>query len=200
MQDSSFARYLHRKRSQRTKRACATIVHAYLCEVLRRSRCQESHRQPTWCSLEETKRRLRRERDCASGEQLAYVVDLAVAHIRRVQSRSYADDSWRRVCFEMPADRSAQALTPLPATPRMGTSSRSGSRDRARRKLIEGEIVARTVQASDIPYPLMRVPQLPAGAGQTLHDIRKVQVLELPGSKSSGPRSQESRNRRPGRP
>lgn len=73
---SCFARYLHRKNGRG-----AHLVHAHLFEVMHVGRTEEVHRFPTWFSAEKAKRRLRRDRPAALGEQLERVVDAAVWHL-----------------------------------------------------------------------------------------------------------------------
>jgi hypothetical protein len=54
-----------------------------LCEVRRLGRPEEKDRNPTWFSAEKAKRRLQEERADDYGEDLARIVDRAVARIQR---------------------------------------------------------------------------------------------------------------------
>src|SRR5579863_2991575 len=94
MEETSFARYVRRKRgdlrasTRSTARAAEKelIVQAHLCEVSRLEPPQESNRNPTWFSPEKAKRRLREDRTTDYGSELARVVDRAVSRIRRSRS------------------------------------------------------------------------------------------------------------------
>jgi hypothetical protein len=59
------------------------VINAHLCEVRRLGRPEERDREPTWFSAEKAKRRLRDERADDYGEDLARIVDRAVARIQR---------------------------------------------------------------------------------------------------------------------
>jgi len=92
MEETSFTRYVRRKRGDSQPSAAKTgrsaekdlVVNACLCEVARLSPPQESDRNPTWFSVEKAKQRLRQDRAPNYGAELARVVDRAVARIRRL--------------------------------------------------------------------------------------------------------------------
>jgi len=108
---TSFARYARRLRtefrtkSRSTSRTKPIPVFAFLCEVRRLGKPQESKRNRTWFSAEKTKRRLREGRTEACAAELAAVVDRAVARVRRLHgsdpnpSKTHGD-ALQRVCFE----------------------------------------------------------------------------------------------------
>jgi hypothetical protein len=77
------------------------VVHAYLCEVLRLDAPQEPDRSRTWFCPEKAKLHLREARANDNGEELARVVDRAVARIQRLRSRgTAAADALQKVQFE----------------------------------------------------------------------------------------------------
>jgi 8-oxo-dGTP pyrophosphatase MutT (NUDIX family) len=92
MEETSFTRYVRRKRGDSQSSAAKTgrsaekdlVVNACLCEVARLSPPRESDRNPTWFSVEKAKQRLRQDRAPNYGAELARVVDRAVARIRRL--------------------------------------------------------------------------------------------------------------------
>src|SRR6185369_5876262 len=84
MQETPFARYLMNKRGKNDP-----AVHAYLCQVMRLVRPQESHRDRTWFSAEKAKRALQKSRGRIDGLELARTVDRAGVRIRE----SYAATS-----------------------------------------------------------------------------------------------------------
>jgi hypothetical protein len=84
----------------RRSAAVEISVNAHLCEVLRLDPPPESKRNPTWFSPEKAKRRLREDRTPEYGNELAYVVDRAVARIRCLRSRTSAPvDALQKVFF-----------------------------------------------------------------------------------------------------
>jgi 8-oxo-dGTP pyrophosphatase MutT (NUDIX family) len=82
MQESSFTRYVYRKRTRNTTAEFA--VSAHLCEVLRLEAPEESDRNPTWFSAAKAKKTFREDHASDSGVELARVVDRAVRRIRRL--------------------------------------------------------------------------------------------------------------------
>ncbi len=79
----AFARYVRRAPSKSA--AKFVLVHAYLCEVSRLGKPQESKRNRTWFPPEKAKRRLEEGRASECGAELAAVVDRAVARVRRLR-------------------------------------------------------------------------------------------------------------------
>lgn len=103
----AFARYVRRVESKSA--AKFVLVHAYLCEVSRLGKPQESKRDRTWFLPEKAKRRLEEGRASECGTELAAVVDRAVARVRRLRgaeaeevSSQVRKDALQRVCLEAP--------------------------------------------------------------------------------------------------
>jgi 8-oxo-dGTP pyrophosphatase MutT (NUDIX family) len=129
IEEAPFAEYLRRKPGR--TRTCSSsavkglVVSAHLCEVLRLRAPQESNRNRTWFSLQETKRCLRQGRGHEDGNEFARVVDKAMRRIQgmlrhagiadRPQSSRrqpdelrwniYRDDELQSVPFEYPPGR-----------------------------------------------------------------------------------------------
>src|SRR6266446_3175041 len=87
IEEASFARYV--RRGRRNARSSALLsaerdftVKAFLCEVLRLSPPQESNRNRTWFSVEDTLLSLREERTRGEGAAFSRVVERAVTRIR----------------------------------------------------------------------------------------------------------------------
>lgn len=99
MEEEAFARYIRAKRTGRRSRAVDVAVSAHLCEVLRRERPQESGREPSWFSIEKTKRRLRQDRSPEHSAELLQVVDRAVLRIQRHQPPTPALAASRNLLF-----------------------------------------------------------------------------------------------------
>ncbi len=103
MEETAFARYARRSDS-----ATKMKVSAYLCEVSRRGRPQESKRNPTWFSAEKAKRRLEEGRPAEDAAEFGRVIECAVAHIEarrgraRVATAEPVRDALQRVQFEAP--------------------------------------------------------------------------------------------------
>lgn len=90
IEEVAFARYIRRKPGDGRKSATGsgekeTAVHAHLCEVSRLSAPQESKRNRTWFSAQDTRQRLREGRDGREGIACARVVDRAVARIQKLR-------------------------------------------------------------------------------------------------------------------
>jgi 8-oxo-dGTP pyrophosphatase MutT (NUDIX family) len=100
IEEASFARY-RRGKSGGEKEAMGTMVHAFLCEVLRLGPAQELNRNRTWFSAEKTKWKLREGRESENAADMVRVVDCAVARIERLRHRTGATvDGLQRVQFE----------------------------------------------------------------------------------------------------
>jgi 8-oxo-dGTP pyrophosphatase MutT (NUDIX family) len=94
----SFARYRRVKRGNMRE---PVVVHAYLCEVLRLDAPQEPDRSRTWFCSEKAKLHLREARANDNGDEVARVVDRAVARIQRLRSgEATAADALQKVQFE----------------------------------------------------------------------------------------------------
>jgi 8-oxo-dGTP pyrophosphatase MutT (NUDIX family) len=95
-----FARY-NRRNNDSTDTVTESPVHAHLCLVLRQVPPQERDRNPTWFSAEKAKRRLREERSQTAGDELAQIVDRALARIRRLHlAATNPKEPLRQVRFE----------------------------------------------------------------------------------------------------
>jgi 8-oxo-dGTP pyrophosphatase MutT (NUDIX family) len=76
-------------------------VHAHLCQVTRLVGPQESNRKPTWFTAERAKRRLRADRGHGEGDELARLVDRALARVERLcVQRGTRRDALNAVPFE----------------------------------------------------------------------------------------------------
>lgn len=83
IEETAFTRYVRIKRPGRSSEV-EVIINAHLCEVSRLVVPEEKDRDPTWFSAERAKRRLRADRAKDYGEDLARIVDRAVARIQRL--------------------------------------------------------------------------------------------------------------------
>lgn len=98
---AAFARYVRRKGDCRWNPASGSggkgvAVNAHLCEVSRLSTPQESKRNRTWFSVEDTKQQLREGRKTEDGAEFARVVDQAVARIYQLYGAPDIIDHPRR--------------------------------------------------------------------------------------------------------
>jgi len=85
IEEAAFARYVRVKPGRdRVSDDIEIIIDAHLCEVSRLAVPEEKDRDPTWFSAEKAKRRLREERAEGYGDDLARIVDRAVARIQRL--------------------------------------------------------------------------------------------------------------------
>jgi 8-oxo-dGTP pyrophosphatase MutT (NUDIX family) len=85
IEEAAFARYVRVKPGRdRAASDIEIIINAHLCEVSRLTVPEEKDREPTWYSAEKAKRRLREERAADYGDDLARIVDRAVARIQRL--------------------------------------------------------------------------------------------------------------------
>jgi 8-oxo-dGTP pyrophosphatase MutT (NUDIX family) len=102
IEEAAFARYARWKKGKvRESREAKVIVHAFLCEVLHLVRPPESNRKPTWFSAEKSKQQLKRDRTPRNADELARVVDHAVARIQRLHNQTSTPvDPLQRVQFE----------------------------------------------------------------------------------------------------
>jgi len=84
IEETAFARYI-RLKTGRNRRGSEleVVINAHLCEVSRLESPEETNRNPTWFSAEKAKRKLREERAADYGDDLARIVDRAVARIQR---------------------------------------------------------------------------------------------------------------------
>lgn len=84
IEEAAFARYVRTKPGRDRHASDIEIaINAHLCEVSRLAAPQEADRNPTWFSAEKAKRKLREERAADFGDDLAHIVDRAVARIQR---------------------------------------------------------------------------------------------------------------------
>lgn len=85
IEEAAFARYVRIKPGRDRHAANIEIViNAHLCEVSRLAAPQEADRNPTWFSAEKAKRKLHDDRLADYGDDLARIVDRAVARIQRL--------------------------------------------------------------------------------------------------------------------
>jgi 8-oxo-dGTP pyrophosphatase MutT (NUDIX family) len=84
IEETSFASYCCEKRSLRGK---SLNVNAHLCQVFRLVRPKELDRDRTWCTPQEAKLRLRKNRNIAGASEFCRILDLAVARIEHAQQR-----------------------------------------------------------------------------------------------------------------
>jgi len=83
IEEAAFTRYVRVKRPGRASEV-EVIINAHLCEVSRLAVPEEDDRDPTWFSAEKAKKRLKQDRDRNYGDDLARIVDRAVARIQRL--------------------------------------------------------------------------------------------------------------------
>ncbi len=84
IEEAAFARYVRVKPGRdRLSSEIEVVINAHLCEVQRLGKPEEKDRDPAWFSAEKAKRRLREERADDYGDDLARIVDRAVARIQR---------------------------------------------------------------------------------------------------------------------
>jgi len=85
IEEAAFARYVRVKPGRdRAASDIEIIINAHLCEVSRLAVPEEKDREPTWFSAEKAQRRLREERAADYGDDLARIVDRAVARVQRL--------------------------------------------------------------------------------------------------------------------
>ena len=85
IEETAFARYVHVKAPRnRPSDEIEVTISAHLCEVSRLVAPEEDDRDPTWYSAEKARRRLREHRSSDYGDDLARIVDRAVARIQRL--------------------------------------------------------------------------------------------------------------------
>jgi 8-oxo-dGTP pyrophosphatase MutT (NUDIX family) len=134
IEETPFTEYLRCRRcgKQNLRRAPVKrlAVSAHLCRVLRLCPPQESNRNRTWFSVQETRQSLRQARGKQDGDEFARVVDAAVGRIQRLQRESGIvavsprrqpdglgpsarhNDELQRVYFEYPQIRRRVAENP----------------------------------------------------------------------------------------
>jgi len=85
IEEAPFARYVRVKSgNRRHARDVEIVINAHLCEVSRLARPEEDNREPTWFCAEKARKRLRQDRAADYGDDLAQIVDRAVARIQRL--------------------------------------------------------------------------------------------------------------------
>ena len=84
IEEAAFARYVRVKNGGRRSPDIEIIINAHLCEVTRLAAPEEDDRHPTWFSAQKAKRKLRQDRPEDYGNDLAHIVDRAVARIQRL--------------------------------------------------------------------------------------------------------------------
>jgi 8-oxo-dGTP pyrophosphatase MutT (NUDIX family) len=96
MEEAPFTRYVRREGRAGVLRM---VVHAHLCEVLWLDTAPELDRDPTWLPLNKAKRRLREKRARDYGNDLARVLDCAVARIQRGHRKPTVIDAQPKIFF-----------------------------------------------------------------------------------------------------
>ena len=91
IEEAAFARYVRVKAPR-----IEVTIHAHLCEVSRLVVPEEDGRDPTWHSAEKAWRRLREHRSSDYGDDLARIVDRAVARIQRLYREGHTQSTSRR--------------------------------------------------------------------------------------------------------
>jgi 8-oxo-dGTP pyrophosphatase MutT (NUDIX family) len=92
IEEAAFARYVRVKPGyDRSSANIEIIINAHLCEVSRLTTPEEKDRKPTWFSAEKAKRRLRENRAPGYGDDLARIIDRAVARIQRLYRGDHVD-------------------------------------------------------------------------------------------------------------
>jgi 8-oxo-dGTP pyrophosphatase MutT (NUDIX family) len=96
IEEVAFARYIRIKPAyDRNSSQVEVTINAHLCEVSHLSTPEEEGRKPTWLSGEKAKRRLRKGRAADYGDDLARIVDRAVARIQRIYRQDHAKPAAR---------------------------------------------------------------------------------------------------------
>ncbi len=85
IEEVPFARYVRIKSgNRRHARDVEIVINAHLCEVSRLARPEEDNREPTWFSADKARKRLKQDRATDYGDDLAQIVDRAVARVQRL--------------------------------------------------------------------------------------------------------------------
>ena len=91
IEEAAFARYIRIKAEpHRGAPQIEIVMNAHLCEVTRLESPEEDKRHPTWFSAEKARSRLCDGRPAEHGEDLAHIVDRAVARIQRLYRANHA--------------------------------------------------------------------------------------------------------------
>ena len=96
IEETAFARYVRVKNGSRRSPDIEVVINVHLCEVTRLSDPEEDGRHPTWFSADKAKRKLRHDRAADYGDDLAHIVDRAVARIQRLYRAEHAPKPPRR--------------------------------------------------------------------------------------------------------
>ena len=97
IEEAAFARYVRIKPAyDRHSSQIEVTISAHLCEVSHLSTPEEEGRNPTWLSAEKAKRRLGKDHAADYGDDLARIVDRAVARIQRTYRQDHAKPVERR--------------------------------------------------------------------------------------------------------
>jgi 8-oxo-dGTP pyrophosphatase MutT (NUDIX family) len=112
MQETAFARYIHRKGNANRKSAKELVVRTHLCQVTRLDRPKESHRKPTWFPVQKARERLRDRRSKDGAVELLQVLDLAIARVPQFEQHLSRLEIGPE--FQSPADSARRPLIELP--------------------------------------------------------------------------------------
>lgn len=96
IEEAAFARYVRVKNGSRRSPDIEVIINAHLCEVTRLGEPEEEDRTPTWFSADRAKRKLRHDRAPDYGDDLARIVDRAVARIQRLYRAGHCAQKTQR--------------------------------------------------------------------------------------------------------
>jgi 8-oxo-dGTP pyrophosphatase MutT (NUDIX family) len=128
IEEAAFARYVRVKpRDKRHSDEIEVTISAHLCEVSRQVAPEEGDRNPTWFSAEKARRRLREDRASDYGDDLARIVDRAVARIQRLYRAGHQEVILPRTAevIEIDNPRVTAGVVKAPASsrkPRRGAS------------------------------------------------------------------------------
>ena len=112
IEEAAFARYVRVKNGGRRSPDIEVIMNAHLCEVTRLAKPEEDGRHPTWFSAEKAKRKLRQDRPADYGDDLAHIVDRAVARIQRLYRAEHTPKLGKRKAEIIEIDVSLERRSP----------------------------------------------------------------------------------------
>ncbi len=94
VEPTPFASYLHCKPAHLRSRDKAVLVDAHLCEVRHLVPCRERHRNPTWFTAADAKRRLRELRVPEYATEVLRIVDEATERILVRKHTTHLREQW----------------------------------------------------------------------------------------------------------
>jgi len=175
---TAFARYVHQTESRSAVKPVPVL--AFLCEVRRLVKPQESKRNRTWFPAEKAKRRLQQGRTAECGMELAAVVDRAAARVRRLrdgereEARRAQKDPLQHVCLEAsPTVPESGALTAAIAGFLRRQARTSPAIDATLEAHLQGALSA-------IPAPHRTLLRLGSGNRTAIHAAQNVTAIDGP--------------------